>query len=842
QLALEHRGRQGEQAVRQALAGNKLGKRGRLHAVWLLARAAKPNLEDLLHMAGNDPEQAVRIQAIRALADLADPVLVHHRLDAAAADPGLAAKLAALAENAPPAIIREVVIALGRLRWADTPMWLRKHLGAADAVLAHAAMQALRQAGNWPETLKLVDLPNTTPLQGIALRAVAERYELAVVDGLVARLGGQGTASRRSAYAELLARVHRRPGPWEYWGYRPGPRPANSVDWERTAAIQEALDRVVANGDGLLRLATLHAMSLERVPVKLSSLRRWLREERSEAGIAAILESLGEQPATAVREDLASVIVRPQAGLANRLRALALYEAGLDQAGASALLEMVARLEDGPVLAAALPLASKFPQGKAGTLVARHLDSSDGAVRAAALRTLGELGANEGQAAVLRFLDDKQAPVRQAAAFAAGKLRVRASIDVLLKLARDPDAGVRRASLESLGLLREPRVVPLAAEALADHETDLAALGCLRELGGPEQSPRLVELCRRSPSGDVLDTALRILTSWGDRPELDDKVRNQLDRSVADIQGDSGVLLRWHALGPQSAAQAADVVKRIGAGQNCGPNWRRLFASGADPRIQLPGAKNAADAVWLAFSDVALPKETAVEVLGSSGSTLQVWLNGKPVYERKQAAGFRAGSDRFVLTLPAGLSRLLVKVKAAAEPVDVHLRLRRKSASADHERITQAALSRSGNVERGRQVFFNVEKSLCLKCHRVGEQGERIGPELSGVGGRFARVYIVESILEPSRTIAPSFGSIGIVLKSGKVLSGIKLAEDARTLTLADNQGQKHAIMKDDIDEQQPLHASTMPEGLEKRLSEAEFVDLVAFLVSLKAGTSNVKK
>src|SRR5262249_35625427 len=139
-----------------------------------------------------------------------------------------------------------------------------------------------------------------------------------------------------------------------------------------------------------------------------------------------------------------------------------------------------------------------------------------------------------------------------------------------------------------------------------------------------------------------------------------------------------------------------------------------------------------------------------------------------------------------------------------------------------------------GNLERGRAVFLNAEKSQCLKCHRLGDQGERTGPELTGVGNRFSRIYIAESILQPSRTIAPSFGTVVAVLDSGKTISGVKTAESATELTLVDNQGQKHLIAKSEIEEQHASPQSTMPEGLEKRFTEDEFVDLVAFLASLK--------
>src|SRR5262249_22003641 len=179
-------------------------------------------------------------------------------------------------------------------------------------------------------------------------------------------------------------------------------------------------------------------------------------------------------------------------------------------------------------------------------------------------------------------------------------------------------------------------------------------------------------------------------------------------------------------------------------------------------------------------------------------------------------------------------SLALARLSGAKPAAEFQPRLRRKSATAEQERLAQAALSRPGNPERGRQVFLNAEKSQCVKCHRLGDQGERFGPELTGLGSRFSKAYIIESILEPSRTISPSFETLLVSLKSGKVLSGIKIADTDKSITLVDQQAEKHVVPKADIDEERPQPISTMPEGLEKRLSEDEFVDLISFLASLK--------
>ena len=77
QNALEKLGSAGAQAVLDALARAELTARGRLHAVWILAHIRGRAATDLLFdLAASDPEAAVRGQAVRALADLHDPVKV----------------------------------------------------------------------------------------------------------------------------------------------------------------------------------------------------------------------------------------------------------------------------------------------------------------------------------------------------------------------------------------------------------------------------------------------------------------------------------------------------------------------------------------------------------------------------------------------------------------------------------------------------------------------------------------------------------------------------------------------------------------------------------------------
>src|SRR5262249_21628794 len=131
-------------AVRDAMRQDRITSRGKLHAVWILAHIEAASAADcLLDLARSEPDPRVAAQAVRAVADLSDPVLVRHRLASGRGDPELAAKLAALSGRRDPRIVLELTNALGRLRWPETPRWLCQALKQPDLALQHAAVQAM---------------------------------------------------------------------------------------------------------------------------------------------------------------------------------------------------------------------------------------------------------------------------------------------------------------------------------------------------------------------------------------------------------------------------------------------------------------------------------------------------------------------------------------------------------------------------------------------------------------------------------------------------------------------------------------------------------------------------
>ncbi|MFO0926721.1 MAG: c-type cytochrome [Gemmataceae bacterium] len=144
-----------------------------------------------------------------------------------------------------------------------------------------------------------------------------------------------------------------------------------------------------------------------------------------------------------------------------------------------------------------------------------------------------------------------------------------------------------------------------------------------------------------------------------------------------------------------------------------------------------------------------------------------------------------------------------------------------------------ARLSSSGDVEAGRRVFFHPGGPGCFRCHRVDGFGENVGPDLSTIGDALSGGRLIESILQPSKEVAPRFTTWRIVTDDGKVRVGAITDEGAHSvITLADSDGKLHRIARHTIEERSAVPTSIMPDKLADRMTPREFTDLIAYLQS----------
>ncbi len=144
-------------------------------------------------------------------------------------------------------------------------------------------------------------------------------------------------------------------------------------------------------------------------------------------------------------------------------------------------------------------------------------------------------------------------------------------------------------------------------------------------------------------------------------------------------------------------------------------------------------------------------------------------------------------------------------------------------------------LTKYGSVAKGREVFFS-EKSKCATCHRIGDKGGKIGPDLSAIGRIRRERDLLEAVLFPSKTFAREYEPYSIITENGKVVSGIISHETADTISIQQATGDPVVVQRNEIEAMAPSAVSVMPQGLETGLSEQQLADLVAYLKSLTTG------
>jgi putative heme-binding domain-containing protein len=120
----------------------------------------------------------------------------------------------------------------------------------------------------------------------------------------------------------------------------------------------------------------------------------------------------------------------------------------------------------------------------------------------------------------------------------------------------------------------------------------------------------------------------------------------------------------------------------------------------------------------------------------------------------------------------------------------------------------------------------------CLKCHRIGEEGGAVGPDLTLVGRRFDEKSLLESILSPSKAIDPKYRDTAYILDDGKVVVGRPVQVDAVRLVVETDPLTQATItiQRASIEESMPANISPMPTGLADVLTRDEVLDLLSYL------------
>jgi len=447
---------------------------------------------------------------------------------------------------------------------------------------------------------------------------------------------------------------------------------------------------------------------------------------------------------------------------------------------------------------------------------------------------------------VLALADDPAQRVRFQVAFSLGRIRdaslVDAAVTALAKIARR-DAGdywMRMAVLSSAGETADRLLAELLAEPAKSFDDPAGGAELLARLattvgarGQEEEIARVLDaIARLSQTEAQRDLALSLAAGLGEglarsgktlrsvaesaAPETSAGIRELLEnasRIAVDVSVDAQQRVRAVDLLRQSAYAPTSAV----VGELLSPKHPQAVQLAAVRALASFGDSHAAKVLLDRWKQLTPPvRSEVVEALLSRSIWIAPFLDAVEagVVEPTQVPTPRRG--QLLANSDASIRARAEKIFGPSQP----------GARADVVARYRAALDAAGTAARGREVF----RRECLQCHRVGNEGHDVGPDLATIRHRSPEEILIH-ILDPNREVAPNYMSYVVVLKDGRTLTGTIATETSASLTLKRAENATDTVLRDDVDEIACTGKSIMPEGVEQKIDPAQMADLIAFLL-----------
>jgi putative membrane-bound dehydrogenase-like protein len=150
------------------------------------------------------------------------------------------------------------------------------------------------------------------------------------------------------------------------------------------------------------------------------------------------------------------------------------------------------------------------------------------------------------------------------------------------------------------------------------------------------------------------------------------------------------------------------------------------------------------------------------------------------------------------------------------------------SRNSDRQKVVeeyQDAITLTGDSSRGIEVF----KKRCVSCHKLGDVGNAVGPDLTALTDKSPRSMLA-AVLDPNRAVEAKYINYTAVTSAGLTYTGMLASESGNSIILLAAEGKQVPLLRSDLEVLSSSSKSLMPEGLEKDLSRQDLADLFALL------------
>lgn len=132
----------------------------------------------------------------------------------------------------------------------------------------------------------------------------------------------------------------------------------------------------------------------------------------------------------------------------------------------------------------------------------------------------------------------------------------------------------------------------------------------------------------------------------------------------------------------------------------------------------------------------------------------------------------------------------------------------------------------------GKKMF---SAGLCVACHRFGNEGGGVGPDLTNLAKRSDYKSILESTIHPNMVVSEQFEQHELKMKDGSMVLGRVVAEENDEYSLVQSGLEPlklTKIKKAKVASKEGSKLSMMPGGLINSMNAEELKDLIAYFVS----------
>jgi putative heme-binding domain-containing protein len=146
-------------------------------------------------------------------------------------------------------------------------------------------------------------------------------------------------------------------------------------------------------------------------------------------------------------------------------------------------------------------------------------------------------------------------------------------------------------------------------------------------------------------------------------------------------------------------------------------------------------------------------------------------------------------------------------------------------------RARAADFPTDGDRERGAALFWG--QAECGRCHMVHGRGGLLGPDLTDLAARLSLRALREALTVPKPLPPKGYEPATITTIEGERIRGVLKNRHNFSYQLLSEDGRLHLLSAGEVARVEIADTSLMPADYDRRLSAAEFRDLLAYLTRL---------